>query len=141
MRHYRDERKSKESLESYIHRLQQGYSNPAIGFMIRWNRQMRRHGEKLFLSCPHPYGSHNESDEIYQFGIQLIHQLIGYNPYESEAALFEGRKGFKFETRQLNEFIRPYAPIIEKMAEPTPKKRYDVFSEIIVAFKEIETYE
>lgn len=141
MRAYRDHRKSKESLESYIARVQQGYTNPAIAFMMRWNRLIRNHNEKLYLSCKHPYGSHVESDEIYRYGIELIGQAIGYNPYESDAALFEGRKGFKFDKKTLSDFIQPYAPIIEKMVEPDSKKRYVVFSEVVADLKEIDSYE
>ncbi|MDO9208802.1 MAG: ferredoxin--nitrite reductase, partial [Sulfuricurvum sp.] len=41
MRQYRDHRVSKESLEKFIVRLQGRYTNASIGFLMRWNRQMR----------------------------------------------------------------------------------------------------
>ncbi len=138
MRVYRDHRKGKESLESYIHRLQQGYSNPAIAFMMRYNRLMRLLGEEIFLSCPKLFGSHIESDEIHQYGLALIRAITGTNPYESDVALFEGRKKFKFDLKTLTPTLHPYANIIEKMVEPNPSKRYAVFSEITVALSEID---
>lgn len=135
MRQYRDLRSPKESMEHFIIRLQSRYSNYSIAFLIFWNRLIRSQNLTSFVdfSLATKGGSHNESDEIFAFGVQLVHRLTGAKPYSPAIIFGESTKPFRFNTKT----ISPYSSIIEKMAEPDPAKRYAVFSEITVALSEI----
>ncbi len=136
MRQYRDLRSPKESMEHFIIRLQSRYSNYSIAFLIFWNRLIRSQNLTSFVdfSLATKGGSHNESDEIFAFGVQLIHRLTGAKPYSPAIIFGESTKPFRFNTKT----ISPYRSIIEKMAEPDPAKRYAVFSEITMTLSEID---
>ncbi|MCL4432704.1 MAG: ferredoxin--nitrite reductase [Epsilonproteobacteria bacterium] len=133
---YRDHRIGKESLEKFIRRLQVRYTNHAIGFVMRWNRLMRLENNldaMLSFNLKKQGGSHRESDEIFDFGIQIIRGVTGSNPYDSDEPLAEERKSYRHNVSELS----AYAPILEKMVEPNPLQRSVVFTEIVVELKKI----
>lgn len=135
---YRDHRTSKESLEKFISRLKVRYTNHAIGFVMRWNRLMRlEHNFDAMLSfnLKKQGGSHREQDEIFDFGKQVVRGVTGTNPYDTDEPLAEGKKSYRHKTPELS----TYAPILEKMVEPSPLKRSVVFTEIVVELKKLST--
>lgn len=136
MRQYRDLRIPKESMEHFISRLQSRYSNYSIAFLMRWNRLMNSQSltSLVDFSLTSKGGSHNEADEIFAFGAQLVRTLSGTNAYNIAETFEESSKPFRFSDTTLS----PYCSIIEKMVEPNPAKRYAVFSEITVALSEID---
>lgn len=144
MRQFASYRRAKESLEHFISRLQKLYSNYAIGFLMRWNRLMRLNGmtNAIFdFDFKKHGGSHNESDEIFEFGLQIIHTMTGERAYDSLEPLAEGKKSFAFSSTTYPAEMSEFLPIITKMVEPNPLKRYQVFSEIHTLLKSIEERE
>jgi ferredoxin-nitrite reductase len=133
MREYRDLKIQKESLEHFITRLQIRYSNYAIGFVMRWNRLMEQNSLELPLhfNLKTHGGSHKESDEIFEFGLALVHSITKTKAYEVEDPFIEGKKAYIFDTKSLNASYRSYKEIIEKMLQPNPMLRYQVFTEIV----------
>jgi ferredoxin-nitrite reductase len=136
MRQYRQLRTPKESMEHFITRLQARYSNYSIAFLMRWNRLIRSQSltSLVDFSLSSKGGNHNEADEIFAFGIQLVRSLSGANAYNIAEPFGESSKPFRFSDKSLT----PYATLIEKMVEPNPNNRYAVFSEITVALSEID---
>lgn len=141
MRQYRDLRTSKETLEAFIRRLQIRYSNYAIGFLMRWNRSMRRKSLEPMLqfNIKTHGGSHKESDEIFTYGLSLVHTMSGMKAYEVEDPFLEGKKPFAFNTKTLSQEYLPYKGIIEKMVHPNPMQRYQVFTEIVSDLAALES--
>ena len=95
MRQYRDHRTPKESLEKFILRLQARYTNASIGFLMRWNRQMRLENKLealLSFNLKRHGGSHKEQDEIFEFGTHIVHNVTGENPYDTDEPLAEAEK-------------------------------------------------
>ncbi len=140
MRQYRDLRVSKESLEKFITRLQARYTNASIGFLMRWNRQMRLENKPealLSFNLKQHGGSHCELDEIFEFGTKIVHGLTGQKPYDTDEPLAEAKKSYRHKSPEL----ASYAPIIEKMVEPNPLVRSKVFTEITVELKKLENGE
>jgi ferredoxin-nitrite reductase len=133
MREYRDLKIPKESLEHFITRLQVRYSNQAIGFVMRWNRLMQQNSLKspLHFNLKTHGGSHKESDEIFEFGLALVHSIMKTKAYEVEDPFIEGKKAYIFDTKSLDASYRSYKEIIEKMLQPNPMLRYQVFTEIV----------
>ncbi|HEX5623030.1 MAG TPA: ferredoxin--nitrite reductase [Sulfuricurvum sp.] len=129
-----------ESLETFILRLRERYTIHAIAFVIRWNRLMRSslHPSLLHFNLQSQGGNHKEVDEIFTFGSDLIHTLIHQRPYEVEDPFLEGKKGFHFEKNELPALSPSYALIIEKMVEPNPLKRYQVFTEIVTELNALD---
>lgn len=136
MRQYRDLRAPKESMEHFITRLQARYSNYSIAFLMRWNRLMRSKSLTSFVdfSLSTKGGNHNEADEIFAFGTQLVRAITEANAYHPAEPFGESTKPFRFSNKKLS----PYCALIEKMVEPNPINRYTVFSEITVALGEID---
>lgn len=133
---YRDHRIGKESLEKFIARLKVRYTNHAIGFVMRWNRLMRLENNidaMLSFNLKKQGGSHRESDEIFDFGTQVVRGVTGANPYDTDEPLAEEKKSYRHKVPEL----LAYAPILEKMVEPNPLKRSVVFTEIVVELKKI----
>lgn len=132
-----------ESLEKFILRLRARYSNHAIGFLMRWNRLSRlgKNGALLHFNLHTHVGSHKEIDEIFAYGSDLIRTLIQKRPYEVEDPFAEGKKGFKFTKNELISDYAAYAPVIEKMVEPNPLKRFQVFTEIVTELNAISSGE
>lgn len=131
---YRDHRVGKESLETFISRLKVRYTNHAIGFVMRWNRMMRLENNldaMLSFNLKKQGGSHRESDEIFDFGTQIIHGATGSRPYDTDEPLAEERKSYRHKASELS----TYASILEKMVEPNPLKRSVVFTEIATELK------
>jgi ferredoxin-nitrite reductase len=133
---YRHLRTPKESMEHFITRLQTRYSNYSIAFLMRWNRLIRSGYLTSFIdfSLSSKGGNHNEADEIFAFGTQLVRTLTGVNAYSIAENFGESTKPFRFSDKTLS----PYSALIEKMVEPNPTNRYTVFSEITVALSEID---
>lgn len=133
MREYRDLRSPKESLEHFISRLQIRYSNYAIAFVMRWNRLMERNAleAQLHFNLKTHGGSHKESDEIFEFGLTLVHSITKTKAYDVEDPFIEGKKPYLFDTKSMDTLYRPYKEIIEKMVHPNPMIRYQVFTEIV----------
>ncbi len=133
MRQYRDLKISKESLEQFIHRLQNRYSNYAIGFLMRWNRLMEQNAleSHLYFNLKTHGGSHQEGDEIYDFGLALVQSITKTKAYEVEDPFVEGKKPYSFDKKSLDVRYAPYKEIIEKMVQPNPMLRYQVFTEIV----------
>jgi ferredoxin-nitrite reductase len=133
MREYRDLKIQKESLEHFITRLQVRYSNYAIGFIMRWNRLMEQNSleSPLHFNLKTHGGSHKESDEIFEFGLALVHTITKTKAYEVEDPFVEGKKPYIFDKKSLDTRYRPYKEIIEKMIHPNPMLRYQVFTEIV----------
>lgn len=143
MRQYAALRQPKESLERFIRRVQSRYTNPAIAFLMRWNRLNVRDGIDVSLgfNLKKAGGSHNESDEIFEYGVQLIHTLTGANPYDTDEPLAAGKKAYHFARSSVSGAAERYIPIIEKMVHPNPYERYQVFTEItatLAAFDSID---
>jgi ferredoxin-nitrite reductase len=137
MRQYRDLRTPKESLEKFISRLQTRYTNPAIGFLMRWNRLMRTESTPdamISFNLKRHGGSHREQDEIFEFGSAIVHGITGTNPYDTDEPLAEARKSYRHKVPELAR----YRSILEKMVEPNPLKRSAVFTEITVELKKLE---
>lgn len=132
MREYRDLRTTKESLEHFIRRLQNRYSNYSIGFLMRWNRFMilRSLESMLHFNLKSNGGSHKESDEIYAYGLALVQSITGTKAYDVEDPFLEGKKPFAFDPKTLDTRYLSYKIIIEKMVHPNPMLRYQVFTEI-----------
>jgi hypothetical protein len=133
MREYRDLKIPKESLEHFITRLQVRYSNQAIGFVMRWNRLMEQNSleSPLHFNLKTHGRSHRESDEIFEFGLALVHSITKTKAYEVEDPFVEGKKPYIFDKKSLDVLYRPYKEIIEKMIHPNPMLRYQVFTEIV----------
>ncbi|MDD2267882.1 ferredoxin--nitrite reductase [Sulfuricurvum sp.] len=133
MREYRDLKMQKESLEYFIRRLQSRYSNYAIGFLMRWNRHMEQNSleAQLHFNLKTHGGNHKESDEIYGFGLALVHSITKIKAYDVEDPFVEGKKPYHFDTKSMDILYRPYKEIIEKMVHPNPMLRYQVFTEIV----------
>jgi ferredoxin-nitrite reductase len=140
MRQYRDHRTLKESLEKFIARLQTRYTNSAIGFLMRWNRQMRLENKSealLAFNFKRQGGSHREPDEIFEFGGAIVHGITGINPYDTDEPLAEERKSYRHKSPELSR----YGSILEKMVEPNPLIRSKVFTEITAELKKLESSE
>ncbi|MDP3465735.1 MAG: nitrite/sulfite reductase, partial [Sulfuricurvum sp.] len=140
MRQYRDLRTPKESLEKFIVRLQARYTNASIGFLMRWNRQMRLENKLealLTFNLKRHGGSHKEQDEIFEFGCAIIQGATQNKPYDTDEPLAEERKSYRHKSPELT----LYKSIIEKMVEPNPLVRSKVFTEITVELKKIENGE
>ena len=140
MRQYRDHRVSKESLEKFITRLQGRYTNASIGFLMRWNRQMRLESKLqalLSFNLKRRGGSHREQDEIFEFGCAIVRGITLANPYDTDEPLAEERKSYRHKSPELS----LYGSIIEKMVEPNPLARSKVFTEITVELKKLENGE
>lgn len=136
MRAYRDGRFAKESLEKFITRLKKLYTNPAIGFCMRWNRLMRLENTPdamISFNLKKLGGSHREQDEIFEFGTAIIRGITGSNPYDTDEPLAEEKKSYRHKADELS----LYASIIEKMVEPNPLKRSVVFTEIVAELKKL----
>lgn len=141
---YRHLRTRNESLEHFIRRLQSNYSNYAIAFLMRWNRLIRRLGSPsgmLEFTLKKPGGSHRERDEIYDFGVHLIHLLSGMKPYDTDEPLAAGKKPFRLDRSALASEFRSLAPLIEKMVYPNPLERYQVFTEIVTELNALSSGE
>lgn len=137
---YRDNRTHKESLEKFIIRLQARYTNASIGFLMRWNRQMRLKNKLealLSFNLKRHGGSHREQDEIFEFGSSIIHGITGSNPYDTDEPLAEERKSYRHKSPEFS----LYGSIVEKMLEPNPLVRSKVFTEITVELKKLENGE
>lgn len=143
MREFALLRRPHESLEKFILRLRARYSNHAIGFLMRWNRLTRlgKHETFLHFNLHSHGGNHKESDEIFAYGSDVIHTLIQKRPYEVEDPFTEGKKGFTFAKNELTPDYAAYAPIIEKMVEPNPLKRFQVFTEIVTELNALSSGE
>ncbi|MFZ3052158.1 MAG: ferredoxin--nitrite reductase [Sulfuricurvum sp.] len=140
MRQYRDLRTPKESLEKFILRLQGRYTNASIGFLMRWNRQMRLENKLealLSFNLKRQGGSHKEQDEIFEFGCAIIYGATQNKPYDTDEPLAEEKKSYRHKSSELAR----YATILEKMVEPNPLTRSKVFTEIVVELKKFETGE
>jgi len=140
MRQYRDLRTPKESLEKFITRLQARYSNHAIGFLMRWNRQTRLDNTLnglLTFNLKRHGGSHREQDEIFEFGSSIIYGVTLAHPYDTDEPLAEARKSYRHKVPELAR----YGSILEKMVEPNPLVRSKVFTEITVELKKLENGE
>ncbi len=140
MRQYRDLRIGKESLEKFIARLQVRYTNASIGFLMRWNRQMRLENKLealLSFNLKRHGGSHREPDEIFEFGCAIVRGITLSNPYDTDEPLAEEKKSYRLKSSELS----LYKSIIEKMVEPNPLTRSKVFTEITVELKKIENGE
>ena len=140
MHQYRDHRVGKESLEKFIVRLQTRYTNASIGFLMRWNRQMRLENKRealLSFNLKRHGGSHKEQDEIFEFGTLIVHNVTGENPYDTDEPLAEARKSYRHKSTEL----ASYGSILEKMVEPNPLVRSKVFTEITVELKKLENGE
>lgn len=140
MRQYRDLRIGKESLEKFIVRLQTRYTNASIGFLMRWNRQMRLENKIQALLCfnlKQRGGSHKEQDEIFEFGCAIVYGTTLTRPYDTDEPLAEKKKSYRHKSSELI----LYKSIIEKMVEPNPLTRSKVFTEITVELKKLETGE
>ena len=138
MRQYRDQRIGKESFEKFIARLKVRYTNHAIGFLMRWNRLMRLQNtpDGMFsFNLKKQGGSHHEIDEIFEFGSKIIHGITGANPYDTDEPLAEEKKGYRHKIPELS----AYAHILEKMVEPSPLKRSEVFTQIVVELKNLNS--
>ncbi len=138
MRQYRDLRLRQESLEHFIRRLQIRYSNPAIAFLMRWNRFARQKNlsAELNFDLKPSGGSHRENEELYKYGVQLVHAMTGSAPYDTDEPLAEGKKAYRFNASSLFNEASFIVPIVEKMVHPNPLERYVVFTEIVSGFKE-----
>jgi len=138
MKLYRDLRSPKESLEKFIARLQTRYSNYAIAFVMRWNRHMHLQSLETTLNfnLKSACGNHQENNEIYTFGTMLVQAITGAKAYDSDEPFAEGKKPFHFDAKTLPSHYRPYTKIIEKMVDPNPMQRYQVFTEILSDLKE-----
>ncbi|MCK9372302.1 MAG: ferredoxin--nitrite reductase [Sulfuricurvum sp.] len=143
MREFALLRRPHESLETFIVRLRARYSNHAIGFLMRWNRltRLEKHETLLHFNLHSHGGNHKESDEIFAYGSDVIHTLIQKRPYEVEDPFVEGKKGFTFAKNELTPDYAAYAPIIEKMVEPNPLKRFQVFTEIVTELNALSSGE
>lgn len=140
MRQYRDHRVGKESLEKFIVRLQARYTNASIGFLMRWNRQMRLENKLnalLSFNLKKHGGSHREPDEIFEFGYAIVRGITLSNPYDTDEPLAEERKSYRHKSPELS----LYKFIIDKMVEPNPLTRSKVFTEITVELKKLENGE
>ncbi len=136
MRTYRDQRLPKESMEKFITRLKMRYTNPAIGFCMRWNRLMRlgnTPSAMISFNLKKLGGSHREEDEIFEFGTQIVYGATGSNPYDTDEPLAEEKKSYRHTADELS----LYASIIDKMVEPSPLKRSVVFTEIVAELKKL----
>ena len=135
---YRDLRRPKESLEKFIARLQSRYTNFAIAFIMRWNRRMRLESmEAMVTPSLKSFGSnHRENEEIFAFGLQLVHSLTGSKAYDTEEPFAEGKKPFAFHPKTLPDAYASFYTVIERMVHPHPLKRYTVFTEILSDLKE-----
>jgi len=141
MHQYAAHRTTKESLEHFIRRLQRLYSNYAIGFLMRWNRLMRLNSfsnAMIDFDFKKHGGSHNETDEIFEFGSRMVYTITGERPYDTEMPFVEGKKCYSFPLSSYPEEMKEFIPIITKMLEPNPLKRYQVFTEITTLLKPIE---
>ena len=78
---------------------------------------------------------HREQDEIFEFGTQIIHGTTGANAYDTDEPLAEEKKSYRHKVSELS----AYAPILEKMVEPSPLKRSVVFTEIVVELKKLSS--
>ncbi len=141
MREYCDLRTAKESLEHFIRRLQNRYSNYAIGFLMRWNRFMILQSLEsiLHFNLKSNGGSHKESDEIYAYGLTLVQSITGTKAYDVEDPFLEGKKPFTFDSKSFDTRYLSYKTIIEKMVHPNPINRYQVFTEIVNDLNALET--
>ncbi|MFY9142488.1 nitrite/sulfite reductase [Sulfuricurvum sp.] len=137
---YRDLKLPKESLENFIQRLQTRYSNYAIAFLMRWNRLMNLQelDTHLHFNLKSHGGNHKESDELYTFGLMMVHTITGTRAYDVDEPLLEGKKPFGFESKSLEGRYLPYKSIIEKMVHPNPMNRYQVFTEIVSDIEKIQ---
>ncbi|MDD2838128.1 MAG: hypothetical protein PHX59_04155, partial [Sulfuricurvum sp.] len=83
------------------------------------------------------FGSnHRENEEIFAFGLQLVHSLTGSKAYDTEEPFAEGKKPFAFHQKTLPDAYAPFYTVIERMVHPHPLKRYTVFTEILSDLKE-----
>ncbi|SFV50678.1 Ferredoxin--nitrite reductase [hydrothermal vent metagenome] len=134
-----------ESYEAFDDRfLSSNYSFQALGFYTKINYILN---EKLNLSTlleldEHPKSSKREEYEIFAFGLKLYKLLTGEKRYESvlglEANMLRPTSIKRDSVTKLNPKVPiKLSEIIYNMTHEQKSKRAQVFSEIIVALKEV----
>ena len=134
-----------ETFEAFEERyLGANYSYQALGFFTKINYILN---EKLNLDVrleldKHPKTFKKENFEIFDFGLKLFKLLTGEKRYvaveDFEPVLVQARKIKRDEVSKLNPNVpKKLSEIIYSMTDNTKKTRTAVFSELLVALKEL----
>jgi len=143
---YAEHKQSGESFEAFDDRfLSANYSFQALGFYTKINHVLN---ELLGLNISFELDNHLQSNkkedyEIFYFGLKLFKLLTGEKRFVSvvglEANEIKPRKIKRDEISKLNPNVpKQLSEIIYNMTHETKQVRSKVFSEILVALKEIE---
>jgi ferredoxin-nitrite reductase len=142
---YRDFKKRGESFEAFEDRyLSRSYSYQALGFYTRINYILN---EKLGLNLTldlekEPRTYKKEDLEIFDFGMKLFRLLTGEKRYEAvenfEVIKTDYRRIKRNEVTRLNPKVpEKLSEIIYQMTDYDKMKRMQVFTEALVALKEV----
>jgi len=134
-----------ESYEAFDDRfLSRNYSFQALSFYTKINYILN---EKLDLNCTldlvaDPKSSRREEYELFGFGLKLYKLLTGEKRYDSviglSANMLRPTKIKRDTVSKLNKNVPPkLSEIIYNMTHENKKERASVFSELLVALKEI----
>jgi ferredoxin-nitrite reductase len=134
-----------ETYEAFDDRfLSRNYSFQALGFYTKINYILN---DKLGLDVPfeleaEPRSSRREEYELFSFGLKLFKLLTGEKRFEAvlglEAVKLKPRKITRDEVSKINPKVpTKLSEIIYNMTHENKQERASVFSELLVALKEI----
>ncbi len=142
---YADNKLRAETYEAFDDRfLSRNYSFQALGFFTKINYILN---DKLDLNIPfelekEPTTSKREEYELFTFGLKLFKLLTGEKRFQSvtglKPTLVKPRKITRDKVNKLNPKIpAKLSEVIYNMTHENQTERAQVFSELIVALKEV----
>ena len=129
---FKEQRKPKESFESFYFRYLHPFSKGAIGFLMSLNYLLRKKGlEYRFSFAKHKPIGRFEPLEIFYFGNEIYKALTTDKAY-LEIYNFQpvGSKKPEHPSKLNKNLPKDIADIVYRMVHPNTNERYQVFSEI-----------
>jgi len=138
---YKNLKNPNESFEMFENRVLSKYSTGALGFLMTYNAFCEKMNIdfKLEIAADTKMGK-NENFEIFSFGEQLYKKITEVKPYD---VVMNFRPALKqkpsYPSKVNRSFPKRLDEIIYKMIHPNINDAYQVFSELLVDIKNIES--